>query len=74
MVLGRSSIGTGENFGNQAKLYIPSTLNNDYLLWHTQLIVCAVKSWFKSRVIIFTFQVFWVKNILNQLENSRLKT
>ena len=33
------------------KLYIPSTLNIDHLLWHTQLIVCAenVKSWFKSR-------------------------
>ena len=26
------------------KLYIPSTLNTDYLLWHTQLIVCAVKN------------------------------
>ena len=25
------------------KLYIPSTLNIDYLHWHTQLIVCAVK-------------------------------
>ena len=25
------------------KLYILSTLNTDYLLWHTQLIVCAVK-------------------------------
>ena len=24
-------------------IYIPSTLNTDYLLWHTQLIVCAVK-------------------------------
>ena len=24
------------------KLYIPSTLNTDYLLWHTQLIVCGV--------------------------------
>ena len=32
-----------------AKLYIPSTLNIDLILWHTQLIVCAenVKSWFK---------------------------
>ena len=30
-------------FRLQAKLYIPSTLNTDYLLWHTQLIVCAVK-------------------------------
>ena len=26
-----------------SKLYIPNTLNTDYLLWHTQLIVCAVK-------------------------------
>ena len=32
-----------ENLTSAAKLYIPSTLNNDYLLWHTQLIVCAVK-------------------------------
>ena len=30
------------------KLYIPSTLNIDLILWHTQLIACAenVKSWF----------------------------
>ena len=35
----------------QAKLYIPSTLNTDHLLWHT------IKSW----VIIFTFQELWVK-------------
>ena len=28
---------------SKPKLYIPSTLNHDYLLWHTQLIVCAVK-------------------------------
>ena len=27
----------------QAKLYIPSTLNIDLMLWNTQLIVCAVK-------------------------------
>ena len=32
-----------EERGAIAKLYIPSTLNTDYLLWHTQLIVCAVK-------------------------------
>ena len=33
------------------KSYIPSTLNIDLLLWHTQLIVCAenVKSWFRSQ-------------------------
>ena len=42
------------------KLYIPSTLNIDLILWHTQLIVCAenVKSWFKSWVFIFTFQAY----------------
>ena len=38
-----------------------STLNTDYLLWHTQLIVCAVKSWFKSGVIMFIFQFFAAK-------------
>ena len=27
----------------QAKLYIPSTLNIDLILWHTQLIVCVRK-------------------------------
>ena len=27
----------------QPKLYIPSNLNIDLTLWHTQLIVCAVK-------------------------------
>ena len=26
-----------------AKLYISSTLNIDFILWHTHLIVCAVK-------------------------------
>ena len=37
-----------------SKLYIPSTLNIDLILWHTQLIVCAenVKSW------IFDFTYF----------------
>ena len=39
----------------KSKLYTPSTLNIDLILWHTQLILCAVK-WFKSWVISFTFQ------------------
>ena len=30
-------------FTTEAKLYIPSTLNIDFILWHTQLIVCAVE-------------------------------
>ena len=38
------------------KLYTPSTLNIDLILWHTHLIVCAenVKSWFKAWVFPFT--------------------
>ena len=28
-------------FAVVAKLYIPSTLNIDLILWHTHLIVCA---------------------------------
>ena len=42
----------------RAKLYMPSTLNIDPILWHTQLIVCAenVKSWFRSWVFPFTIQ------------------
>ena len=29
--------------GSYPKLYIPSTINIDLILWHTQLIVCAAK-------------------------------
>ena len=32
-----------EKFRLKPKSYIPSTLNIDLILWHTQLIVCAVK-------------------------------
>ena len=44
----------------KSKLYIPSTLKIDLILWHTQLIVCAenVKSWFKPWVFPFTFQAY----------------
>ena len=50
-----------------AKLYIPSTLNIDLILWHTQLIVCAenVKSWIKSWVFPFTFQAYILPHLLN---------
>ena len=33
-----------DNSIKQPKLYIPSTLNIDLILWHTQLIVCAENS------------------------------
>ena len=49
------------------KLYIPSTLNIDLILWHTQLILCAenVKSWLKSWVFPFTFQAYILPHTLN---------
>ena len=54
-------------FYQLTKLYIPSTLNIDLILWHTQLIVCAVnvKSWFKSWVFPFTFQAYILPHTLN---------
>ena len=44
------------NFIFHAKLYTPSTLNIDLILWHTQFIKCAenVKSW----VFPLTFQAY----------------
>ena len=57
------------------KLYIPSTLNIDLILWHTQLIVCAenVKSWFKSWVFPFTFQAYILPHTLNWMCVSLFK-
>ena len=50
-----------------SKLYIPSTLNIDLILWHTQLIVCGenIKSLFKSWVFPFTFQAYIMPHTLN---------
>ena len=58
-----------------SKLYIPSILNIDLILWHTKLIVCAenVKSWFKSWVFPFTFQAYFLPNTLNCMCVSLLK-
>ena len=46
----------------QPKLYKPSTLNIDFILWHTKLIVCAenVKSWFKSWVHFSGYRYFFL--------------
>ena len=51
----------------QSYMYIPSTLNIDLILWHTQLIVCAenVKSWFRSWVFPFTFQAYILPHTWN---------
>ena len=50
-----------------SKLYIPSTLNIDLILWRTQLIVCAenVKSWFNSWFFPFTFQAYTLPHTLS---------
>ena len=55
------------SFKPRPKLYIPSTLNMDLILWHTKLIVCAenVKSWFKSWFFPFTFQAYTLPHTLN---------
>ena len=51
-------------FKRGTKLYIPSTLNIDLILW---LIVCAenVKSWCNSWVFPFTFQAYILPHTLN---------
>ena len=57
------------SFVLQTKLYIPSTLNIDLILWHTQLIVCAENdiSWFKSWVFPFTFQAYHTSQIFAEM-------
>ena len=51
-----------------SKSYIPSTLNIDLILWHTQVIVCAVNV--KSWVISFTYinpipcHIRWIKYVV----------
>ena len=51
----------------RAKVYIPSTLKIDLILWDTHLIVCAIefKSRFKSWVIHFTIQAYILPHTLN---------
>ena len=58
---------SGWAFTLRSKLYIPSSLNIDLILWHTQLNVCAenVKSWIKSWVFPFTFQAYTLPHTLN---------
>ena len=60
-----------ESSGPMTKLYIPSTLNIDLILWHTHFIVCAenVKSW----VFPFTFQAYILPHTLNCVRVSLLK-
>ena len=61
------SVGRFSVFKGLPKLYIPSTLNIDLMLWHIQLIVCAenVKSWFKSWAFPFTFQAYTLPHTLS---------
>ena len=58
------------------KIYIPSTLNIDLILWHTQLNVCAenvkswFKSWFKSWLNSFFFRAYTQPQTLNCICDS----
>ena len=62
-LLALQSISISSVFLVLPKLYIPTTLNIDLILWHTHLIVCAenVKSW----VFPFTFQAYILPHKLN---------
>ena len=63
------------NFWACPKLYTPSTLNIDLLLWHTHLIVCAVK-WITHDLIYdfhFTFQAYTLPHTLNGMFVSLFK-
>ena len=61
------------------KLYIPSTLNTDYLLWAVAHMIDCVCSKILDHGLndglLFSFLMFfvWKKTILNLLENSGLK-
>ena len=58
-----------------AKLSTPSTLNIDFIQWHTQLIMCAVK-WITHDLIHdfhFTFQAYALPHTLNGICVSLFK-
>ena len=71
----KMKMNTTANSDKRAKFCIPSTLNIDLILWHTQFIVCAenVKSWFKSWVFPFTFQAYILPHTLNGMFVSLFK-
>ena len=59
----------------KAKLSTPSTLNIDFIQWHTQLIMCAVK-WITHDLIHdfhFTFQAYALPHTLNGIYVSLFK-
>ena len=51
------------------KLYTPSTLNIDFIQWHTQLDVCAVKLITHDLIhdFHFTFQAYTLPHTLNDI-------
>ena len=61
----------------EPKLYIPSTLNTDYLLWYTQLIVRSSKisnHGLNQWLLFSIFKFFGWKNMKKKLEKSGLKS
>ena len=59
----------------EAKLYTPSTLNIDFIQWHTQLNVCAVKLIAHDLIhdFHFTFQAYTMHHTLNGICVSLFK-
>ena len=60
---------------NVAKLYTPSTLNIDFIQWHTQLNVCAVKliTYDLIHDFHFTFQAYTLPHTLDGICVSLFK-
>ena len=59
----------------EAKLYTPSTLNIDFIQWHTKLNVCAVKLITHDLIhdFHFTFQAYTLPHTLNCMRVSLFK-
>ena len=54
-------------FAQSPKLYIPSTLNIELILWHTQLIVCAIKCWNHGFFLSLFKLIHWILCVLAYL-------
>ena len=67
MVKNTSTYALSNFFKFRAKLYTPSTLNIDFIQWHTQLNMCAVKLITHDLIhdFHFTFQAYTLPHTLN---------
>ena len=75
MVKNTSTYALSNFFKFRAKLYTPSTLNIDFIQWHTQLNMCAVKLITHDLIhdFHFTFQAYALPHTLNGICVSLFK-